>query len=91
MPDVAPRRKTFSPISIFSIARRAPAASRTASVAAMISGPMPSPSATVIGTGFPAPPCCSLMDTSEKAGIIPGDLAACRAAGRNQAAGCHRR
>src|SRR5437764_13230300 len=49
MPAVLPHRYTFSPISIVSISRAAPEASRIWRVAFMISGPMPSPWATVMG------------------------------------------
>ena len=50
MPALCPRSYTASPISISSIARCAPAASRIRRVASMISGPIPSPRATVTGT-----------------------------------------
>src|SRR2546426_684067 len=50
MPALLPRRYTFSPISIGSMSIAAPASFRMESVASMISGPMPSPWATVMGT-----------------------------------------
>ena len=49
MPEVLPLKYTFSPTSIVSISMRAPAALRICKVAAMISGPIPSPCATVMG------------------------------------------
>src|SRR5882757_1212567 len=49
MPAELPRRYTFSPISMVSISSAAPPASRIWRVAFMISGPMPSPWATVMG------------------------------------------
>src|SRR5215467_4542279 len=50
MPALLPRRYTFSPISIGSISIAAPASFRIDRVVSMISGPMPSPWATVMGT-----------------------------------------
>src|SRR5579864_2004996 len=52
IPAVLPRRYTFSPISITSGSILAPAALTIWSVAAMISGPIPSPYATVIAVVF---------------------------------------
>src|SRR6266498_3024594 len=50
IPALFPRRYTFSPISIGSMSMAAPASFRMERVASMISGPMPSPWATVMGT-----------------------------------------
>src|SRR5690349_2294341 len=52
MPAGLPARYTFSPTSMTSMSRRAPAALMMSRVAFMISGPMPSPYATVIGVLF---------------------------------------
>lgn len=48
MPALLPLRYTFSPMSIVSMSSRAPASLRICSVASIISGPIPSPWATVI-------------------------------------------
>ena len=48
IPEVSPARYTFSPTSISSISSLAPAAMIISNVASMISGPIPSPLATVI-------------------------------------------
>src|SRR5690606_16933241 len=55
MPEVCPARYTFSPISMNSGSMAAPADMRMWSTASMISAPMPSPRATVIGI-LPAMP-----------------------------------
>src|SRR5579864_913359 len=52
MPVLEPVRWSFSPMTISSMASRAPAALSTRSVESMISGPIPSPLAIVIGTAF---------------------------------------